>query len=107
MVSRLAFRMLPDEAPCRADGRKESGSRVFVRTEITIEYEGQAPWKARELVIGPRAGKRPKLPASLQPEPAASSRLLRGAKESHMARKARTAPAVSYRAVHKEGEGDV
>lgn len=26
-------------------------------TEITIEYEGHEPWKARELVIGERAGK--------------------------------------------------
>jgi hypothetical protein len=37
-------------------------------TELTIEYEGHSPWKAYELVIGPRAGTRPPLPESMQPE---------------------------------------
>lgn len=76
-------------------------------TEITIEYEGHSPWKARELVIGPRAGKRPELPATLGTVPAESSRLLRGAKQKHEERKTHQAPAVSYRSVHKEGHGDV
>lgn len=76
-------------------------------TEVTIEYEGHVPWKAHELVIGPRAGKRPELPASLQPEGAGQSRLLRGAKQKQQERKVHQAPAVSYRSVHKEGQGHV
>jgi putative transposase len=71
-------------------------------TELTIEYEGHAPWKARELVIGERSGKRPELPEHLQPEPAESSRLLRGAEQKQAERKERQAPAVSYRTVLKE-----
>ncbi len=76
-------------------------------TEVTIEYEGHAPWKAHELVIGPRAGKRPELPVSWQPEAAGQSRLLRGAKQKQQERKAHQAPAVSYRSVHKEGQDHV
>ena len=52
-------------------------------TEVTIEYEGYEPWKARELVIGERAGKRPTLPEHMQPKPAECSRLLRGAEQEH------------------------
>ncbi len=48
-------------------------------TELTIEYDGHAPWKARKLVIGERAGMRPLLPNHLQPKPAESSRLLAAA----------------------------
>lgn len=76
-------------------------------TEITIEYEGHTPWKARELVIGSYAGKRPSLPESLQPEPVEASRLLRGAKQKEQERKAYQAPAVSYRNVKKEGHAHV
>lgn len=76
-------------------------------TEITIEYEGHPPWKVRELVIGSRAGKRPELPASLQPKGTEQSRLLRGAKQKQQERNAHQAPAVSYRSVHKEGQGHV
>jgi putative transposase len=76
-------------------------------TEITIEYEGHTPWKARELVIGPRAGKRPELPESVEPARVEESRLLRGAKQKQQERKAYQAPAVSYRSVHKEGSGHV
>lgn len=35
--------------------------------ELTIEYEGYAPWKAKKLVIGERAGKRPSLSSSRSP----------------------------------------
>lgn len=45
-------------------------------TELTIEYEGHESWKARQLVIGERTGKRPKPPEHLQPQPAESSRLI-------------------------------
>lgn len=75
--------------------------------EVTIEYEGHAPWKVRALVIGERAGKRPALPDHLQPEPADSSRLLHAAEQKHAERKTQQAPAVSYRTVRKEVDGDV
>jgi len=71
-------------------------------TEITIEIQGQPACKARELVISERTGKRPTLPKHLLPEPASSSRLLRGAEQQHEKRQERQAPAVSYRTVRKE-----
>jgi len=71
-------------------------------TELTIEYEGHVPWKVRELVIGERSGKRPELPPHLQPEPAESSRLLRGAEQKQAERKERQTPAISFRMVRKE-----
>lgn len=76
-------------------------------SELTIEYEGHSPWKARELVIGTRTGTRPEMPSTLGTVPADSSRVLRGAKQKHEERKAHQAPAVSYRSVHKEGEDHV
>ncbi len=75
--------------------------------EITIEYEGHAPFKARELIIGERSGNRPKLPEHLQPQPADSSRLLNAAAKKNKQRKADQAPAVSYRAVQKGGSKNV
>jgi len=71
-------------------------------TELTIEYEGHAPWKVRELVIGERAGGRPPLPEHLGIEPADASRLLAAAQERHRKRQAQQAPAVAYRRVMKE-----
>jgi transposase InsO family protein len=76
-------------------------------TELTIEYEGHTPWKASQLVIGERAGKRPKLPEHLQLQPAESSRLLTAAAKKNQQRKAEQVPAVSYRAVPKEGADNV
>jgi hypothetical protein len=75
--------------------------------ELTIEYEGYAPWKAKQLVIGERVGHRPKLPASMQPLPAGSSRLLGAAMQKNLECEQRTVPAISYRAVYKEGRRDV
>jgi hypothetical protein len=72
-------------------------------TELTIEYEGHTPWKAKQLTIGERAGQRPKLPEYLQPQPAESSRLLTAAAKMNQQRKKQQTPAVSYRAVWKEG----
>jgi hypothetical protein len=60
--------------------------------ELSIEYEGHAPWCVRELVIGERAGKRPPQPEHLGPVPADASRLLAGAEEQYRNRKA---PAVA------------
>jgi putative transposase len=75
--------------------------------ELTIEYDGYAPWKVKQLVIGDRVGRRPKLPASMQPLPAESSRLLDAAMQKNLEREQRIAPAISYRTVYKEGRSDV
>jgi len=76
-------------------------------SELTIEYEGHQPFKARQLVIGERAGQRPPLPEHLQKEPADSSRLLQAAAKKNQERKETQSPAVSYRSVRKGGEGRV
>lgn len=76
-------------------------------TELTIEYEGYSPWQARELVIGERAGKRPKMPEHSEQQPAGSSRLLKAAKDQYDARQTRVTPAVSYRKVKKGETPDV
>ena len=71
-------------------------------TNLIIEYEGHTPWKAKPLVIGEYAGKRPTLPLHLQEQPVDSSRLLQAAEQKHQERQADQIPAVSYRAVWKE-----
>ena len=76
-------------------------------SELTIEYKGHTPWKAHELVIGERVGKRPVLPEHLQPQEADSSRLLGAAEQKNHERRERQAPALSFRTVHKEGASDV
>jgi transposase InsO family protein len=76
-------------------------------TEVTIQYEGCAPWKAREMVIGERAGKRPPLPEHIEKQSATESRLLRGAERKHDERKQVQTPAVSYRMLRKEAGEDV
>jgi hypothetical protein len=109
-----------DKAGCISfEGRKYEVGLTFIGhkvsviydpadlTELTIEYEGHAPWKAKELVIGEHAGKRPRLPEHLQPKRAESSRLLKGAELQNQQRKKRQAVAVSYRNVGKDGEKDV
>ena len=76
--------------------------------ELTIEYEGHTPWKARQLVIGEKTGERPHLPERMLPEPADSSRLLAAAAKKNKERKEQHAPAISYRAIRKgEGGGNV
>ena len=76
-------------------------------TELTIEYEGHVPWKSKRLVIGERAGQRPKLPDSMLPKPADSSRLLAAASQANGHRQGRTTPAVSFRSMRKEAGSDV
>jgi len=71
-------------------------------TEITIEYAGYTPWKAHELVIGQRVGKRPGLPVHLAISPADSSRLLSAAALRNKERQIRQNPAISFRSVGKE-----
>lgn len=76
-------------------------------SEITVEYEGYEPWKARPLIIGTNAGGRPKLPEHLGQVPADSSRLLQVAEQKHGKRQTQQAPAVSYRHTVKEDRSDV
>lgn len=70
-------------------------------TELTIEYEGYTPFKAKQLVIGERAGIRPKLPEHLTKVPAESSRLLAAAAKQNQQRQVRQATAISYRSISK------
>ncbi|WP_246861342.1 hypothetical protein [Bacillus sp. REN3] len=75
--------------------------------ELTIEFENYAPWKARKLVIGERAGKRPALPEHLQVQEVDSSRLLKAAERKNQERQIEQKPAVSFRAVWKEDDPSV
>ena len=75
--------------------------------ELTIEYEGYSPWKARRLVIGGRAGTRSELPSHLQKEEADSSRLLKAAEKKYQERQMEQTPAVSFRTVWKEERENV
>lgn len=76
-------------------------------SEITIEYDGQASFRAKKLVIGERAGKRPQLPEHLLPVKAEESRLLKQATKQNEKRKKIQAPAVSYRCIGKAGGTNV
>jgi putative transposase len=76
-------------------------------SELTIEYEGHQPFKAKELVIGERSAPRPKLPEHLQKAPADSSRLLNAAARKNQERKESQPPAISYRSVRKGGKDNV
>ncbi|WP_322555775.1 DDE-type integrase/transposase/recombinase [Sporosarcina beigongshangi] len=77
-------------------------------TELTVDLEGYPSWKAKELVIGERAGKRPSLPEHMTKAPATSSRLLKAAKGQADKRKSMAVtPAVSYRNLGKRGESHV
>ena len=75
--------------------------------ELAIEYKGHSPWRVKQLVIGDRAGRRPKLPEFMQPVSAESSRLLDAAEKINLKRAQQQAPAISYRTVYKEGRSDV
>lgn len=75
--------------------------------ELTIEYEGHSPWKAKKLVIGERAGKRPALPPHLQVQEADSSRLLKAAELKHQERQVEQTPAIAFRAVWEEEKDHV
>lgn len=70
-------------------------------SELIIEYEGYTPWKAHELLIGHKVGKRPELPDHIAPQIAYSSRLLNAAKEKNQERHKRQIPAITYRRVCK------
>lgn len=74
---------------------------------VTVEYEGHAPWTAKPLVIGSHAGKRPTLPDHMGTLPTQGSRVLDAAAKQKEARQEKQVPAVSYRAVAREGQEDV
>jgi putative transposase len=76
-------------------------------SELTIESEGHAPFKVRELVIGEWSGKRPSLPEHMLSVEADGSRLLLSAEEKNTSRKLRHERAVSFRTLRKEGNSDV
>lgn len=76
-------------------------------SQLTIEYPGHPSWTAKRLVIGEKSGPRPSLPEHMQPQPAASSRLLVAAQKQNEQRKSLQIPAVSYRTVKKDGENHV
>lgn len=76
-------------------------------TELTVEYEGHTPWQAKELIIGERAGKRPKLPEHLTKQPSENSRLLSGARKRNEKRIDTVLPAIAYRTIRKEGPNRV
>jgi hypothetical protein len=71
-------------------------------SELTIEYKDYAPFKVKELVIGERAGRRPKLPEHMNTIPANSSRLLGAATRKNQQRQKQQAMAISYRSMSKE-----
>jgi putative transposase len=76
-------------------------------SELTIEYEGHQPFQVKELIIGERSAKRPKLPEHMQKVTADSSRLLKAAAKKNQERKESHLPVVSYRSVWKEDGKDV
>jgi transposase InsO family protein len=76
-------------------------------SELTVEYQGHAPWKVKKLVIGERTGKRPSMPEHLMPQPANSSRLLAAATEQNQERQQQQIPAVFYRTVCRGDESRV
>jgi putative transposase len=75
--------------------------------ELTIEYEGYTPWKAKKLAIGERSGKRPELPEHMQKQEAESSRLLKAAEQKNLNRKIEQTPAVTFRSIWKEEDTNV
>ena len=73
-------------------------------TELTIEKEGHESFTVRELVIGERAGQRPKLPEHLGKPATDHSRLLSAAARQQTVRQKENLPAVSYRSVRGADE---
>lgn len=76
-------------------------------SSLTIEYEGHSPWQAKELVIGERAGTRPKMPKTHGRITTDSSRLLDAAAIRHEERREQAAHAVCYRKPLAGGEAHV
>lgn len=73
-------------------------------TKLTIEYEGHVPFTVKELVIGERAGQRPKLPNHIGTQTAENSRLLAAAEKKHQARTEQHVAAIRYDGVWGDGD---
>ena len=70
-------------------------------------FRSHAPFKVKQLVIGERTGKRPRLPEHFKQEVPESSRLLTAAGKKHQQKREEIIPAVSYRVVRKGDDTDV
>jgi hypothetical protein len=66
-------------------------------SEITIEYNGDDPFQAKELVIGTNTGGRPKMPTGFVLSRPDSSRLLAGAKKKSEKRRSAQKMILSFR----------
>jgi len=71
--------------------------------EITIEYQNDEPFRARELVIGANTGKRPKMPGTLNGAKPDSSRLLAGARKRSEKRRASQKMIMSFHEAGAKG----
>ena len=76
-------------------------------SEINIEYQGDASFKVRELVIGANTGKRPKMPETLNAVKPNSSRLLAGARKKNEKRRVSQEMILSFRKTDMRGEDNV
>jgi transposase InsO family protein len=76
-------------------------------TILTIEHQGYAPWQAKELIIGERAGQRPKMPQNYQGLNSKSSRLLHAAALKNEQHRGQIQHAVSFSKALKGGAANV
>lgn len=74
---------------------------------LTIEYEGYPSWPVKELVVGERAGRRPKMPEQHSESVATSSRLLNAAAAKNEQHKGQIIHAVSFSRALKGGAANV
>lgn len=75
--------------------------------EITVESEHHAPFIAKELKIGVRAGKRPDLPERLQSLPPKTSRVLNACEKQNSLIQEKVKQVISYSSIVKGGEENV
>lgn len=76
--------------------------------ELSIEYQDDKPFAAKQLVIGERVSPRPELPDFLTPARPTSSRLLDAAQKKNENRKEKQqTTAISFKDMRKDGDGDV
>lgn len=67
--------------------------------EVIIAYQNHPEFRAKRLAIGEHTAPRPKLPETMQKQPAQTSRLLTAAENQNKKRKANQPVAISYRSV--------
>ncbi|MBN2900014.1 MAG: DDE-type integrase/transposase/recombinase [Clostridia bacterium] len=75
--------------------------------EIRVEAEFHSPFIAKELVIGPKAGKRPDLPERLLPVEPDHSRLLEACQQQNHQKAEKVRQAISYTDLTKGGNRHV